>query len=188
MTLVDFIKENSLDQKYQEIVLFGGSFNPWHSGHGSCLKLMDPQKMILVMPDHNPFKDVTAKEDRFSSIEDIEKELKIRPNNTYLFTGFLEQDFHNPTHNWLRELKKEFPQHKLSLLMGFDSYMSLDKWIEAKEILNTLDTIYVASRLDNSEAKQSQFHLLKSVSPKIKIDFIGRHQFEHLSSTQLREE
>ena len=188
MSLIDYIKKQNLHQNYQELIFFGGSFNPWHSGHTSCLTLMDPNKLIIVMPDHNPFKDVTAKGDRFSSVEDIKQELAIRAKHTYLYAGFLEDDFHNPTHNWLQQIAVEFPEHKLSLLMGFDSFMSLDKWIEARSILLNLDCLYIASRLDNNQAKQSQFHLLKSISPALKIEFIGHHKFEHLSSTQLRAE
>ena len=37
------------------ITFFGGSFNPWHKGHGACLELC-PEKNIIVIPDTNPFK------------------------------------------------------------------------------------------------------------------------------------
>lgn len=185
MKLTEFIKNNI--PPGNEIVFFGGTFNPWHSGHSSCLKLMDEQKHIIVLPDHNPFKDLTLHSERFSTLEDIAQELKIRPNKTYLYDSFLTEDNQNPTHQWLRDVRKVFPKTKLSLLMGFDSFMSLDKWIEAQEILTNLHCIYVASRLEKNTEKEKQFYVLKSLSPQLKIDFIGRHQYEHLSSTQLRE-
>ncbi len=184
--IVEFIKNHKFDSRFKEIVFFGGSFNPWHSGHGSCLSLMDKDKLIIVMPDHNPFKDVTKEENRFSSLTDIKKELKIRPENTYLFEGFIQDANHNPTHNWLRQVKDSFPNLKLSLLMGFDSFMSIDKWIEAKQIIKDTSCIYVASRLDNKEARQSQYYLLKSMDSDIEVDFIGHHDYEHLSSTEIR--
>lgn len=185
-TIVDFITDHNFDTSFDEIVFFGGSFNPWHSGHSSCLTLMDKEKLIIVMPDHNPFKDVTKEENRFSSLTDIKKELSIRPKNTYLFEGFIQDPNHNPTHNWLRQVRSNFPKLKLSLLMGFDSFMSIDKWIEAKQIIKDTSCIYVASRLDNKDARQSQYYLLKSMDSNIEVDFIGHHDYEHLSSTAIR--
>lgn len=186
MTISEFIKKNKLDSQYHELIFFGGSFNPWHSGHTSCLKLMEKDKLIIVMPDHNPFKDVTSQENRFSSLKDLEKVLEIRPENTYLYGGFIKENTHNPTHNWLSQVKSQFPHNKMSLLMGFDSFMSLDKWIEAEIIIQSLDSLYVVSRLDNIEAREAQQKVMKKIAPKLKMIFLGHHDYEHLSSTQIR--
>lgn len=187
MTISEFIKKHELHRSYEELIFFGGSFNPWHSGHTSCLKLMDEEKLVIVMPDHNPFKNVTNQEDRFSSMSDLEQELKVRPKHTFLYGGFIQENTHNPTHNWLMQVKSEFPDNKLSLLVGFDSFMSLDKWIEAKEIITSLNCLYVVSRLDNAPAKKAQADLLQKIGTELKIEFLGHHAYEHLSSTEIRE-
>ena len=145
MTICDFIEKHNLAKEYSELIFFGGSFNPWHSGHSSCLKLMPKEKLIIVMPDHNPFKDVTNQADRLSSLTDLKNELNVRPERTFLYGGFIQENIHNPTHNWLQQVKTNYPNNKLSMLMGFDSFMSLDKWIEAEEIITSLDTLYRVS-------------------------------------------
>ena len=70
--------------------------------------------------------------------------------------------------------------------MGFDSFMSLDKWIEAENIIQSLDCLYVVSRLDNIAAREAQEKVMKEIAPRLKMSFLGHHDYEHLSSTQIR--
>lgn len=186
MKLHDFIKSNSLEQ-LQEIVFFGGSFNPWHSGHSSCINLLSKNKTIIVIPDHNPLKELVESSNKLTSINDLKRKISSFNRNLYLFTGFFESNKKNPTSLWIKDLSKHFPNIKLSLLMGYDSFMSLDKWLNAKDLLSTLDTIYIASRLDVNEAKVAQMELLKAIS-NLNIEFLGNHDFEHLSSSDIRNE
>lgn len=188
MSLVSFIKNNSILNRSNELIFFGGSFNPWHDGHSSCLKLAPKDWPIIVIPDHNPFKDFVSHDDKASSIDEIRDHLKPILRETYLFDEYLIKNKKNPSHKWLTEVQENFPKKKISLLMGYDTYISIDRWIKAKKILNILDTLYVASRLDDEKIKFDQKKNLASINPNLKIQFLGNHDYEDLSSTQIRTE
>jgi nicotinate-nucleotide adenylyltransferase len=183
--LKTFLHQHNLD-KEEELIFFGGCFNPWHEGHSSCIKLMPEDKKIIVIPDHSPFKELTVSKQKHSSLDDIQKHLNSFEQQTYLFDGFFKADKQNPTYYWINELKNQYPNTKLSLLMGFDTFITIDKWTEAKELLKLLDTLYVASRLDDNAIKDKQEKLLQELNPYLKIDFLGNHPFEDLSSSKLR--
>jgi nicotinate-nucleotide adenylyltransferase len=168
-----------------ELIFFGGSFNPWHEGHSSCINLMDDSKTIIVIPDHNPFKELVKSGEKESSLQDIRSKLNEFKNPTYIFTEFFELNEKNPTHLWVSKIRAKFPSKKISLLMGFDTFMGIDKWINAESLLGHLSCLYVASRLDNEELKNKQIQLISSLSP-VHIHFLGRHDYEDLSSTELR--
>lgn len=183
--LNDFIKSCELKDE-KELIFFGGSFNPWHAGHASCIKLMPTEKKIIVIPDHSPFKEITTDKEKSSSIEDIEKSLHQFSHQTFIFDEFFYANKKNPTVTWIKLLKEEFPEKKLSLLMGFDSFMTIDRWTNALELLKNLSVIYIASRMDNESIKEEQSVTLKSINPQLEIKFLGSHPYESLSSTQLR--
>jgi nicotinate-nucleotide adenylyltransferase len=184
MSICDFLKENSLDT-VKEVVFFGGSFNPWHEGHSSCIELMPKNIPIVVVPDHNPFKELVKSNNKLTTLKSLDNKLSTFENHTYIFSKFFEMNEKNPTSVWVQEVRNTYPNLKISLLMGYDSFISLDKWINSSELLNNLENIYVASRMDDSEAKTSQIELLKRIS-RVNIIFLGNHDFEHLSSTDIR--
>ena len=187
MILADFINSISELKDSNELIFFGGSFNPWHEGHGSCLRLYNEENPIIVIPDHNPYKELVLTNEKLSGVEEIKNELSQIDTKTYLFDQFMQQDTKNPSHVWIRNLKEKLPKTKISLLMGFDTFIGLDKWINAEKVLCDLSRIYIASRLDNQEIKEKQFHLLKSINPNLDIVFLGHHDFEELSSSKLRQ-
>lgn len=185
MKLIEFIKEQKLDSS--EIVFFGGSFHPWHEGHSECIRLLPKDKNLVVLPDHNPHKKMVTNANRLSGIEDIKEELAKIDRQTYLYDGFWSLDKVNPTVEWVKDLRLESSKLKISLLMGFDSFERIVTWNDSHTLLNSLDTLYVVSRLETKEQKEIVAKKIKEVSPEIKIEFLGNHPFEHLSSTALRE-
>lgn len=187
MSLVNFINNNSVLRSSDELVFFGGSFNPWHAGHSSCLSLAPKDSPIIVIPDHNPFKDLTNSSQKKTTVIEIQEELAKINTTTYLFDEFLIQDKKNPSHKWITEIKKEFPNKKISLLMGFDTFISIDRWIKAEEVLKQLHTLYMASRLDDKTVRDKQVRNLHEINKNICIKFLGNHDYEELSSTKIRE-
>lgn len=186
MSLIEYIRKEPQLLESSEIIFFGGSFNPWHMGHTSCLELAPNDKPLVVIPDHNPHKQLTISSDKQVDLEGIKKHISIRAKNTYIFELFYLQNKKNPTQQWINELKKTFPQKSFSLLIGFDSFININTWTKANELLNDLDSLYVVSRLDKEELKNKQIASIQKISKKLKIYFLGNHPFENLSSTNLR--
>jgi nicotinate-nucleotide adenylyltransferase len=184
LSLLNFIQSHHLsDQK--ELVFFGGSFNPWHEGHSECLRLLQTDIPVIVIPDHNPYKELIT--DKDLNLDKLRDKISGLRKNTYLYTGFFDKNTKNPTAYWIKDLKQSLPQTKLSLLMGFDTFNALEKWIDAKELINNLSSLYIASRLENEEHRHKQIDVIHRINSNLLINFLGKHKYEDLSSTQIRE-
>ena len=167
-----------------EWVFFGGSFNPWHKGHQACLDLLDPEKLCFILPDHNPQKDLKVQEP-VSSIIGLITKIKFGKNH-FCTPSFLLNFQKNPTVDWIKKLKDQDNERKLSLLMGFDSLMNFPTWKDYEKLAKLLTTIYVVSRLEDPEEQTQAARMIQAVAPNLKIEFLGHHHHESLSSTSLR--
>lgn len=185
MSLVHFI-ESTLNKYHQEeVVFFGGSFNPWHSGHTSCVQLAPKDIPLVVMPDNNPFK-VENRGRRFTSVQDIRAEVKTYRKDAYFYLDFLLNTEPTPTWEWVQTVKSHFPTLKISILLGNDSFIGITGWNDHALLLNSLEGIYIVSRQDDLKRNEEQIQLIQSIAPEIKLHFLGNHPFEHLSSTEIR--
>lgn len=167
-----------------EWVFFGGTFYPWHHGHQACLSLLPEDRPCLILPDRNPqkeFRDVSV----VSSILQISTMARFKKYQ-YLVPTFLLLNSKNPTISWVERLKNEMPSLKISLLMGFDSFASLKSWIRAKDLLPMIHTFYVVSRLEDDTDRAHALDEAHALAPQLNVVFLGKHEHEALSSTELR--
>jgi nicotinate-nucleotide adenylyltransferase len=188
MSIVEFLKSNHIISASREIIFYGGSFNPWHKGHAECLNLcrkVNNNDPIVIIPDHNPHKKLIAIEQRSNPLEIITEHIQ-SSNNVFLFSSFYKDEKQNPTFKWIRDIKNYEKRQRVSLLIGFDSFEKIHTWNESHELINNLTTLYIASRNDDENIKTEQTHKLKSINPELKLQFLGNHSFENLSSTKLR--
>lgn len=167
-----------------EWVFFGGSFNPWHKGHQACLDLLPEDKLCFILPDRNPHKELKVLEP-VSTIIQLVSKIKFA-KNTYIAPTFLLDFQANPTVTWIEKLHQDFPNKKHSLLMGFDSLRGVSKWVRAQELLPMISTIYVVSRLEEDDEREAVVEPLKKIAPNLHVEYLGRHIYENLSSTNLR--
>ena len=186
MNLKNFIKSSTTLQKSSEIIFYGGSFNPWHDGHKGCVNMSPQDIPLIVMPDHNPQKEIVIPSSLDDALLKLNKEIEFRKHNAFIFDGFIQQDKVNPTHAWVEEFKSDFVDIHCSLLMGQDSFLTIHNWIDSHELLNNLKSLYIVSRLDDEIDKQEQKLNLLKIAPKLQIKFLGHHNHEALSSTILR--
>lgn len=168
-----------------EWIFFGGSFNPWHKGHQACLDLLDENKTCFITPDRNPLKELHSFHPVFDILE-ISTKAKFKKNQ-FLVPTFLLEHKKNPTVEWVTRLKENFPALKVSLLMGFDSFNHLKNWIRSEELIPLIDTAYVASRLEDDDERSLALNEVHARGPELNVVFLGRHKFEDLSSTEMRE-
>lgn len=168
-----------------EWVFFGGSFNPWHKGHQACLNLLPADKVCFIIPDRNPLKELKVIEPVSTVLELITK-IKFGKNHFIAPTFLL--DFHkNPTVKWIEKLHKDYPNKKLSLMMGFDSFKNLHSWEKPELLTKLLSSLFVVSRLEDSEEREAAAGPIRAYSKELDIVFLGGHEFEDISSTEIRE-
>lgn len=167
-----------------EWVFYGGTFNPWHKGHQACLNLLPEDKTCFILPDNSPHKELREL-NPVATILELSAKARFSQNQ-YLVPSFILNKKTNPTVDWIEKMKKKFPHQKLSLLIGFDSLENLPSWTRVEDLLPNLSTLYVISRLEDDFSRERALKRIKTMSELIEIIFLGRHEFEKLSSTELR--
>ena len=170
--------------KSDEWVIFGGTFNPWHNGHQACLNLIPEDKICLITPDRNPHKELREL-NPVSTILEISVKAKLKKQQ-FLVPTFLLEGNKNPTVVWVEKMQENFPGQKISLLVGFDSFARLKTWTRAADLLPKLHAVYVVSRLETDTERAKALDEVHALNSNLDVVFLGKHEFEHLSSTDIR--
>ncbi len=163
--------------KSNEIVFFGGSFNPLHEGHLECIRQMG-NKSVVIVPDSNPWKKQAFDGCFWKSINQIQRKLD-RP----LFPGFWGVESSNTTFSWFKDVSFS----KKSLLIGDDNFLSFHKWFEFEKLLELVYRIYVVPRDFESNMIEDFKNNLLEGAFKSKIKVLQVHEYQGLSSTKIRE-
>lgn len=124
----------------KKVGIFGGSFNPIHTGHIALAKSLCQQagldEVWLMVSPMNPFKkeatDLLTDKLRLEMAEQaIADEPKLKA---------CDYEFHMPkpsyTWNTLQALSQDFPHVSFTLLIGGDNWASFDKWFHHEYILS----------------------------------------------------
>ena len=137
-----------------KIGIFGGSFNPIHYGH---LVLAEHSRdaagldrVILIPAYESPFKKGTGGE---SSIHNLEMTRLAIEGNAFMDVSSIEVDKGEMSYtvDTMRFIKKRCgPDDKLYFIMGADSFMGLESWLGAEELLRNYS--FVVGRRPGCEA------------------------------------
>ena len=123
----------------KSVGIFGGSFNPIHTGHialakSLCEKAGLDEVWFMVSP-MNPFKKAaTDLLDDQRRLEMVEKALEDEP-----LLRACNYEFHlpKPSYTWhtLQAMSKDYPDIRFTLLIGGDNWAAFDKWYHHDDIL-----------------------------------------------------
>ena len=124
----------------KKVGIFGGSFNPIHTGHIALAKSLCQQagldEVWLMVSPMNPFKkeatDLLTDKLRLEMAEQaIADEPKLKA---------CDYEFHmpKPSYTWhtLQALSQDFPHVSFTLLIGGDNWASFDNWFHHEDILS----------------------------------------------------
>lgn len=162
------------------VTFYGGSFNPFHEGHMACLDLC-PEKNIVVVLDHNPFKiDQTKSPNLYGDFLKLVNLFKEKPYSIY--SGFADKKSGNPTSTWLPFVAIE----EKNLLLGDDSFMDFLKWKNPDIILKAITKIYVVPRIYHKEDYQRQIQAVNKIKRDVEIIILPDHPYKSVSSSNLR--
>ena len=123
----------------KKVGIFGGSFNPIHTGHialakSLCEKACLDEVWFMVSP-MNPFKKTaTDLLDDQLRLEMVEKALEHEPQ---LKACDYEFRLPKPSYTWhtLQAISKDYPENEFTLLIGGDNWAAFDKWYHHDDIL-----------------------------------------------------
>ena len=164
-----------------KIGIFGGSFDPPHSGHLKISKIaitkLSLNKLYWCVTKKNPFKNRTL----FSLSERIKKSKIITKKIKKIEVKFFNKKIKSTnTIDLIKYFRTINKKNSLFLIIGSDNLINFHKWKEWK-MLTELTEIVVFSRKDyDIKAKKSV-----TVKKVKKIIFIKNKQI-NISSTKIR--
>ena len=114
-----------------QIGLFFGSFNPIHTGHliiaSHILNETDLTEIWFIVSPQNPFKE---SDHLLNGNERLHLAAKAVENDSRITISNIEFQLPKPSYTatTLVCLKEKYPEHKFFIIMGSDSFQSLEKW------------------------------------------------------------
>ena len=138
-----------------KIGLFGGTFNPVHSGHVNLVKnfkvKLSLDRVIVIptaQPPHKEAKELASAEDRinmcklaFGSLAEVSDIEISRGGKSYTVLT-------------LEELKKKYPDDELYFLVGSDMLLSFKRWYRWEDILS-MCTLCATDRSNEESCREA---------------------------------
>lgn len=121
-----------------EIGLYFGSFNPIHIGHliiaESILELTSLQKIWFIVSPKNPHKQDSELLHEFDRLEMVERAIA---ENARFSVSDVEFQMPKPSYtvDTLAVLRKKYPEHSFSLIIGSDNLATFHKWKQYEDIM-----------------------------------------------------
>ncbi|MBH48713.1 MAG: hypothetical protein CME71_11140 [Halobacteriovorax sp.] len=165
----------------EAVCFYPGSFSPWHQGHQECVRQASEIMPVMIIPDANPWKNQEHREVNFNEVVKIAKAL---PEGCHLYTGFVHLNSGNPTSSWLPKTNWS----KRYLCMGEDSFLGLANWKNIDVLLEALSGLFIIPRkVDTADFIKAETEI-KKIKKDIAIKQMSRHQYEEVSSSEIRKQ
>ncbi|MDE6408811.1 MAG: nicotinate-nucleotide adenylyltransferase [Muribaculaceae bacterium] len=126
------------------IVIFGGSFNPIHTGHAMIANTVamrhDVDEVWMMVSPRNPLKakdEMIPEEERLRLVRLVADQCKDVKGSDFEF-NLPRPSF---TYNTLCELKKAYPEHNFKLLIGSDNWKIFNRWRDSERIISEFGVI-----------------------------------------------
>ena len=139
----------------KRVGIFGGSFNPIHLGHTALAAYICEQGLVdevwLMVSPQNPLKrnlTLLDEQDRLTMAR-----LAVQPYPMLQASDF-EFTLPRPsyTYHTLQALRKAYPDHEFSLIIGEDNWQCFDRWYRGEDIARETPIIVYPRSSENSES------------------------------------
>lgn len=167
----------------RNIALFGGTFDPIHNGHiQTSLRIQSTFNFdsYLFLPCKTPTMKPPAYASNQQRVEMIQ--LAIKPYNEFTL-DLREMNRDTPSYmvHTLTSLKEEFPSDVITLILGYDAFLSLPKWHEWEKVVSMAQLLVMNRSSSSSKEIPDTLQNLSSVR------FFDAGDYD-VSSRQIREE
>lgn len=170
-----------------KIGIMGGTFNPIHLGHlilsEHIREAMGLDKIIFIPTGQPPHKNGISIVDRFH--RKIMTELSIEDNPHFILSDIeIKRPNKSYTIDTVYELKRQYKDDSLVMIIGADSLMNIEQWKDALKLLNEIDFV-VADRITKQNENVLQEIDRLNITYNINIKYIDTPIIE-ISSTEIR--
>ena len=176
-----------MPEERKSVIIYGGSFNPPHSGHimlaKEAYRQIRPAHFYFVPNYHSPFKEMQP-----ASFNDRRNMLSIAAGEEFMGQPGVEissweEDQKKTVYTWrtVEHFRKKHPDCKIYFLMGSDCLQSFWQWQRSREILKNAVLLAGIRPGFNIVGGEAPFVPLKGVFPEassssIRMDIILRHR------------
>lgn len=165
----------------KRIALFGGSFNPPHSGHfeaGENFREELGVDEVWFLFSINTHKDPSVYESTDHRIAMGEILNKNYPDMPFVMSGVQDELGTHITYEVLEELQKRHPDYEFVWVMGADNLISFHTWEHFDDILEQyqlaiINRVGYEEKAKNSYAALSYPHLMRSSPEELKQEGNG---------------
>lgn len=178
--------DRELDRKMKKIGIFGGSFNPPHAGHIQAAKFAMSElglDLLLMIPcSSNPGKGSTAidAQHRLAMTELAVKDIP----GIQVCDWDIQRGETTYTADTLRDVTAHYPDAKIYLLMGTDTFRTLPCWKDMQQVISNA-AIAVFERGLPSEAETVK-HVRLELEENGGEVILLKNPVNIISSTQIR--
>ena len=172
----------------EKIGIYGGTFNPLHTGHlhaaKQAIETLELDKLILIPDRIAPHKEIpegtATPEQRMEMLRVATK------NEPKMEVSDIELKREGKSYSYLtvEQISRENPQAKLYLLMGTDMFTSFHTWMEPERI-TAKATLAVMYRGDKGEAEAIEEIKARMESQGVEVVLVKNDAIA-ISSTQMR--
>ena len=133
-----------------KIGIFGGSFNPIHTGHialaRQLLTLAGLDEVWLMVSPQNPLKQ--GRDDLLDDQLRYQMARLALHGEEGIVACSYELNLPRPSYTWntLQRLSKDYPHHQFTLLIGGDNWQLFPRWYKAEDILKNHNVIIYPRR------------------------------------------
>jgi len=168
--------------------IFGGTFDPPHSGHlilaTEALKQLNLNTILWVLtpqPPHKPNQIITPWVDRFDMLASM------IAGHTFFELSRVEIDRPGPHYavDTVRLLKSKFPEAALIYLMGEDSLRDLPTWRESGAFVKICHRLGIVRRPETNLSLDALEEQIPGITSKLKFIDVSSMV---ISSSQIRQQ
>lgn len=168
------------------IGLYGGTFDPIHTGHliviENAINYMNLDKVIILPSSNPPHKKHKKKTPTNIRVEMVAEAIK---DNDKIILSTYESTDHTVryTHETIRYFKKYFPEDEIFYILGEDSFLTIDTWRNYEDILDENIIVFTRSNIDLNSELVKKVGIIKKDNPNI---FLINNLNINISSTLIR--
>lgn len=177
-----------------KIGIYGGTFSPPHLGHmeaaRAAIAALGLDKLILIpaaIPPHKELPEATPEAHHRLAMTELMADGLLMPGVVEVSSMELEREGKSFTSDTLRQLRHQYPDDELWLMMGTDMFLTLQYWREPEVVCQLAGICAFGRTEQDGEALFAPQQEFLNEKYNAKITIITLPGLVEVSSTQVRE-